>query len=55
MALLLQAILIESNLSDVLGEIRDQPEIGENFSPGQQSYSEQIEQIREYIEDAGEY
>lgn len=47
--------LIESNLLAVLREIRNQPEIGAGFPPDLQTYAEQVEQIREYIEDAGEY
>jgi hypothetical protein len=47
--------LVELNLISVLSEIEAQPEVGAMFSPELQSYSDQITQLREYIEDAGEY
>lgn len=47
--------LIEANLSIVLNEIRQQPEVGTTFPSEMLTYDEQVEQIREYIEDAGEY
>lgn len=48
------AELIKANLLAVLVEVRNQPEIGEGFPSELQSYVEMTEQIREYIEDAGE-
>ena len=47
--------LIEGNLSYILREMREQPEVSNFFSEDEMSYSEQIEQISEWIEDAGEY
>lgn len=46
---------IEANLTEILAEISKQPTVGMSFPIEQQSYTEQIEQIREYIEEAGEY
>lgn len=51
----MNASLVEANLLAVLAEVRDQPEVGSSFPAELQSYAEQVEQIREYIEDAGEY
>jgi len=50
-----EAKLIKSNLQSILKEIGKQSSVGEVFPPEQQSFSEQIEQIREWIEDAGEF
>jgi hypothetical protein len=47
--------LVENNLSAVLTEIRGQVDVGKPFPPELQSFSEQVEQIREWIEDAREY
>jgi hypothetical protein len=47
--------LIEDNLSVVLIEIRGQANVGKLFPPELQSFSEQVEQIREWIEDVREY
>jgi hypothetical protein len=49
------ARLVEANLAAVLAEISEQPEIGNQFPPELQSYSKLMDQIREYIVDAGEY
>lgn len=46
---------VEANLLALLGEISAQVEVGDLFPAYMQSFSEQIEQLREYIEDAGEY
>ena len=51
----MNTVLIEKNLLAVLAEIRSQPEVGESFPHEMQSYSEMLEQLREYVEDAGEY
>ncbi|MBU9580592.1 hypothetical protein KTE26_19325 [Ralstonia mannitolilytica] len=47
--------LICSNLLFVLAEIGAQPEVGARFPPELLDYPEQVEQIREWIEDAGEF
>ena len=47
--------LVKANLSAVWTEVTSQPEVGAKFPTDLQSYSEQMEQIREYIEDAAEY
>jgi hypothetical protein len=49
------AHLIKTNLLAVLTEIRNQPEVGVGFPAELQSYVEMVEQVREYIEDAGEF
>jgi hypothetical protein len=46
---------IHENLSSILVEISAQPEIGAMFDPEQLSYDEQLDQIREFIDEAGEY
>jgi hypothetical protein len=46
--------LIKNNLLIILAELGNQPEVGGKFPPELQSYSEQVEQLREYI-DAKEY
>ena len=47
--------LIKDKLTAVLSEIRVQAEVGKLFPPELRSFSEQVEQIREWIEDVGEY
>lgn len=47
--------LICSNLLFVLAEIGAQPEVGATFPPELLSYPEQGDQIREWIEGAGEF
>lgn len=47
--------IIESNLRAVLAEIQAQPEIGGVFPAELQSYTDQVQQIAEFIEQAGEY
>ena len=47
--------LISSNLLCVLDEIRTQPELAKTFPPDQLSYEESVEQMRAFIEDAGEF
>lgn len=49
------AHLIKANLLAVLTEIRNQPEVGAGFPAELQSYAEMVEQVREYIEDVGEF
>ena len=51
----LNAELIEANLLFILAEIRKQPDVGANFPVELRGFAEQLEQLREYIEDAGEY
>lgn len=46
--------LMKSNLLSVLAEIQNQPEVGLNFPRDSQTYTEQIEQISEYLEYAHE-
>jgi hypothetical protein len=47
--------LIENNLSFVLAELGSQPEVGSFFPPESLSYQEQIDQLSEWVNDAGEY
>ena len=47
--------LIEANLLAVLAELRQQSDVGNAFPPELLSFAEQVEQLREWIEDAGEY
>lgn len=47
--------LIEANLLFVLNELEGQPEIAAYYSTTTLSYEEQMAQIREFIELAGEY
>ena len=47
--------LIESNLSFVLAELGSQPEVASLFPPESLSYQEQIDQLSEWVDDAGEY
>jgi hypothetical protein len=47
--------LIESNLLAVLAELSQQPAVGATFPSEMRSYPEQVEQLREYVELAGEY
>ncbi|HEX8589798.1 hypothetical protein [Pseudomonas sp.] len=47
--------LIENNLSIVLAELGSQPEVGSFFPPESLSYQEQIDQLSEWVNDAGEY
>ena len=47
--------LIENNLSFVLAELGSQPEVAWFFSPESLSYQEQIDQLYEWVNDAGEY
>lgn len=49
------AKLIQSNLQFVLAEIGKQSRVGEEFSPDLQSFPEQVESIREWVEEAGEF
>jgi hypothetical protein len=46
---------IENNLSFVLAELGSQPEVGSFFPPESLSYQEQIGQLYEWVNDAGEY
>lgn len=50
-----EACLIKDNLQKVLEEIAKQPEVAESIPPQQLSLPEQIEQIQEYLDYAGEY
>ena len=47
--------LIEDNLRAIVSELYSQDDIGQQFPPELQSFSEQIAQICEWIDDAGEY
>jgi hypothetical protein len=51
----IQVGLVEANLLALLAEVETQPEVGSTFPPEMQSFSEQVDQVREYIVDAGEY
>ena len=46
---------IKKNLSAVLAEIERQPEVGAQFPADLQSFADQLAQLREYVDDAGEY
>jgi hypothetical protein len=46
---------IEERLLIVLSELERQPEVAKNYQPGVLPYNEEINQIKEYIELAGEY
>ena len=50
----MSAKIIEHNLLVILDEVRPQVDVGKTFPIDIQGFDEQIEQIREYIEDAGE-
>ena len=47
--------LIRDRLRAVLREIKEQPHHSEHFGGASLSFDEEMEQIREYIEDAAEY
>jgi len=47
--------LIHSNLLFVLAEIAAQPDVGATFPSELLGFPEQVGQIREWIEDAGEF
>lgn len=47
--------LIIERLAAVLAEVQAQIDVGKLFPPELQGFSEQVEQIREWIEDVGEY
>ncbi|MEM5342291.1 hypothetical protein [Paraburkholderia azotifigens] len=46
---------IESSLMLVLEEMEKQPEVGKSYPSGGMSYGDEMAQIREFIEFAGEY
>ncbi len=46
---------VETRLQDILEEMKTQDELAIHYSPDSLSFGEEIEQIREYVEDAGEY
>jgi hypothetical protein len=47
--------IIESNLMLVLEEMEGQPEVGRSYPPDLMPYEEEMAQIREFIDLAGEY
>ncbi|RQM47300.1 hypothetical protein EHZ19_14435 [Paraburkholderia bannensis] len=47
--------IIEANLIVVLDEMERQDEIEKTYLPGELSYGDEMAQIREFIEIAGEY
>ncbi len=47
--------LIEERLRLVLTEMREQSNVADHFGGESLSFDEEMEQIREHIEDAGEY
>ena len=47
--------LIETNLLIVLAEVSEQPKVGKEFPSELQTFEKQVEQIRKWIEDVGEY
>jgi hypothetical protein len=48
-------MLIETNLSFILNEMENQPEVAQHYPPATLSYEAQMAQIREFIEMAAEY
>jgi hypothetical protein len=46
---------VEENLFFVLRELEAQPEVASYFPKDIMSYGDQLAQLREYLEDAGEY
>lgn len=49
------ADLIEKNLLTIIGELANQAEVGAGFAGDEMSLSDQIKQMKEWVEDAGEY
>ncbi|WP_374339249.1 hypothetical protein [Methyloversatilis sp.] len=49
------AKLIQTNLLIILAEIRIQRDIGKPFLPDLQGFTEQVAQVREWLEDTNEY
>jgi hypothetical protein len=47
--------LIENNLSFVLAQLGSQPEVASFFPPESLSNQEQIDELSEWLKDAGEY
>ncbi|WP_295936035.1 hypothetical protein [uncultured Xanthomonas sp.] len=47
--------LIEENLLAIIGELAEQTEVGAEFAGDEMSLSDQIEQMTEWVEGAGEY
>lgn len=47
--------IIENNLIHILGELKEQPEIGKFFSPDQLSYDDWICQLEEWVMDVCEW
>ncbi len=47
--------LVEERLRSVLAEMRSQTHLAEKHWDDRASFDDEMEQIREYIEDAGEY
>ncbi|WP_115515126.1 MULTISPECIES: hypothetical protein [Xanthomonas] len=49
------AELVEKNLLSIIGELAEQAAVGAEFSRDEMSLSDQIRQMTEWVEDAGEY
>lgn len=49
------AEFIRERLLSVLSEMREQSHLGKHFGGDSLSFVEEMDQLREYIEDAGEY
>lgn len=47
--------IIESNLMLILEEMEGQPEVGRSYPPDVMPYEDEMAQIREFIDLAGEY
>jgi hypothetical protein len=47
--------LVEANLAFILNELEAQPQVGRHYPTTALSYEDQMAQIREFIEVAGEY
>lgn len=47
--------IIDNNLSFILDEMKTQPGVAHSYSADELQYVEHMEQIREFIVDAGEY
>lgn len=48
-------VLVEGNLMQVLADLKNQPALADQFPSEGMSYEEQMSQISEWIQDAGEF
>lgn len=49
------SVLVEANLSEILSEVRQQEHVDATFPKDLLSFPEQMAQVQEWIEHAGEY